>query len=241
MIWTEQVRVNTHDTDCNSILRPAAMQRYMQECANLQLHTLGPSNEQLRESGYAFLLSRITVNLYATAHPYEDLQVQTFACSESRGYSFFRCYRVLRKEELIAEASSQWAMVSISDRAMQRVNDYKPNFTCEPMLEMGAPERLVPPHGFEPPLLGTYPVRYADTDMNHHMNNTRYIDMLLNFIPMEGRTVTRFSVNYLKEAPFGEVLSVYGEDHGTDAVFRTVRSDGETNIKASFTFSPSEE
>lgn len=64
MKWTEKYRINTHDCDPAGFVRASLVLRYMQETANLQMKNLGPTNEQLRDEGRAFLLSRINMSLY---------------------------------------------------------------------------------------------------------------------------------------------------------------------------------
>ena len=51
MKWSEPIKVNSHDTDYNGVLRAGGVLKYMQEAANMQLHELGPSNDELMEKG----------------------------------------------------------------------------------------------------------------------------------------------------------------------------------------------
>ena len=184
-----------------------------------------------------FLLSRIGVAEYEPIYAYENLRAETWAVP-SRGYSFLRCYRLYRGDTLITEASTVWAYVEMDTRRPLRVEEYRPNFTTEPLSDFGAPDRIRIPHT-DLPLLGKYTVRYADTDRNGHMNNTAYADMLCGFLDMRGKRVSRFSINYMNEAPFGDGLSVFGsEGEGSEHLFRTLRPDGKTNIEASITLQP---
>ena len=59
MKWTEYIKVSPHDTDINTVVSASSLIRYMQDAANSQLHNLGPSNEDLRADGKAFILSLI--------------------------------------------------------------------------------------------------------------------------------------------------------------------------------------
>jgi acyl-ACP thioesterase len=71
------------------------------------------------------------------------------------------------------------------------------------------------------------------------MNNTRYADMLWNFLPgHETKRITSLDISYLNEAPLGCELEVYGGDSadGEGYVFRTVRKeDGKVNVLAKIT------
>ena len=75
----------------------------------------------------------------------------------------------------------------------------------------------------------------SDIDLNMHMNNTNYPDMLCDYIPgMENRRVLSFTVNYIHEARLGEELSVlYAERDGVQYL-RSLRADGSLNAEARF-------
>jgi len=67
---------------------------------------------------------------------------------------------------------------------------------------------------------------------NRHMNNTAYPDMFSTFLPLDNKRIAEITINYAKEAPAGDTLTVFcGEENGY-YYFRTVRGDGETNAEA---------
>ena len=232
MIFQYEFTVNSHSCDYNGIARPSAVMTFLQEAVNLQIEKYGPTDREMRASGRVFLLSRIGVAQYEPICAYERLRAETWAVP-SRGYSFLRCYRIYRGDRLITDASTVWAYVDMETRHPLRVEEYVPNFTTEPLSAFGQPERVRIPSA-ELPLLGKYTVRYADTDRNGHMNNTNYADMLCGFLDLRGKRVSRFSINYMNEAPFGEQLSVFGcAGEGGTQLFRSLRGDGKTNIEAS--------
>ena len=76
---------------------------------------------------------------------------------------------------------------------------------------------------------------YDRVDVNRHMNNTNYPDMLAEFLPMEGRRVRRMILNFQKEAPMKECLTVRRAFADDTYYFRTLREDGTVNIEAEVT------
>ncbi len=232
MIYRHSFTVNSHACDYNGIVRPSAVMTYLQEAANMQLKTYGPSYDEMKAGGQFFVLSRIGVTVHTPLRAYEQLHAETWALP-SRGFSFLRCHRILRGEDVICEATSVWALLDVATRRPLRVTDYQPNFTVEE-TEVVMPDRVrIQQENLQP--LGKYTVRYADTDQNEHMNNTVYADMLCGFLDLHGKYVNRFSINYFHEAPIGTKLDILGVagDEGAH-LFRTVREDGETNVEASF-------
>ena len=85
-------------------------------------------------------------------------------------------------------------------------------------------------------LCGEREVYYADCDGNGHMNNTVYPDMLFSFTPeakqKTGGRVVSLNVSFVSEAPLCDVLKVYTAQSDGARYFRTVRSDGKTNVEA---------
>ena len=232
MKWTERFHINSHDCDENGIVRASLILRYMQEAANLQLHHLGPTNEELRARGTAFILSRISMNLYRPLHAYEDITASTWGC-ESRGVSFNRCYQIMREDEVIAEAESVWGLIGIADHKLYRVDEIELGFGTDEPLTLDAPRRVHIPRDLQLSPVGERSVMYSDLDANRHMNNTNYPDMLCDFIPdMNQKRVTSMSISFAGEAKPGETLKIYMHENGGLYHFRTLRGDGSTNVEA---------
>jgi len=236
MKWSETYRINTHDCDAEGIVRASLTLRYMQETANLQMKNQHPSNEELRERDMAFLLSRICMRIYVPLYAGDGITVTTWAC-ESRGVSYNRCYRICRGNEVTAEAAAVWGLVGISDRRLIRVGEVDFGFAVDEPLDI--PTRVRIPHDRTLSLVGERQIVYSNLDVNRHMNNTNYPDMLCDFLPdMESKRVKEMSVSFANEAKFGEVLKVYTAKADDDEVseeeylFRTIRKDGLTNIEA---------
>jgi acyl-ACP thioesterase len=232
MIYRHSFTVNSHACDYNGVVRPSAVMTYLQEAANMQLLTCGQSYEDMKAAGQFFVLSRIGVVLHTPIRAYEQLHAETWAVP-SRGFSFFRCHRLLRGEDVICEATSVWALLDVATRRPLRVTEYKQTFDNVETPDLVLPDRIrMSRDGLQS--VGKYTVRYADTDQNQHMNNTAYPDMLCGFLDLHGKYINRFSINYFQEAPLGTRLEAFYEagEEGQH-LFRTVREDGETNVEAS--------
>ena len=187
------------------------------------------------EKGLAFLLSRFSAGFYTTVYAYDALTAETWGV-ESRGFSFNRCYRLWRGDQVVAEAVSVWALVDVESRRPIRVSEYTPGFDYEEMLTLDTPPRIVFPAASPLRLVGEHTVSYGETDMNMHMNNTRYSDMLCSAVSMTGKRIYRMSFNFLNEAKLGETVNIYSAHHGESDFFRTVRSDGKVNVEAQIVF-----
>ena len=234
MIWSENKTVSPHDLDFNNILSASGALRLLQDAAYSQMYHNPPTMDDLRAEGKAFILSRVAMSLYAPVFVHEKLVSQSWAC-ESKGFSFNRCCRLMRGEETVAELCAVWALVDTENGRLLRVEDYDQSYENEAPLTLDAPSRIRIPRDSVLSLVGEYAVSYNDVDINRHINNTNYPDILCGFLPdMTGKRVSKIGISYVHEAPLGENIKVYSTGGSEDGsyFFRTVRADGQTNVEA---------
>lgn len=243
MIFSAPLTVDFHDTDLYARMRPSAVLKYMQEAANLHLNTYGPSMDELRAGGQAFLLSRIRMSIHRALPAYTPIEAQTWVSMDDHGYSFNRYHRIMANGAVAAEAMSVWALVDLDTHRPIRVSEFTYNFTGDVPLDLALPRRIHFPAG--PDMVGERRVVYSDCDYNGHINNTHYPDLLCDFLPEgETRRVSDVVINFLGEAPLGDTLTVYrAADPERDGryLFRTRRADGSTNIEAVLTLADHDE
>ena len=239
MKHTEHYTVKWHDTDVNRRVRPSQILMYMQETANLQLERNMCNPDRLRdERGLAFLLSRVAIRIYHPLWTHEEIDVQTWVC-DGHGLAFDRCFRILRGDEVVAEAFSVWALMELGGQKLLRRDQFSYPFPGDEPLKLDLPLRFRVPHVEEMLLAGHRSIVYSDIDYNGHMNNTRYPDMLCDFTPeICDRQVTGVVLSYLHEAAFGKTLAVYRKDNGEEHLFRTVDEDGNTCLEARLLTAP---
>ncbi len=240
MTYQMPIQVRWHETDSNRVVTPTALQMFMQETANHQLHDLNFDLDTIRDERHVgFLLSRITTRIYRPLHVYEKIESQTWTCP-SRGLNFERCFRILRDGEVIAESYSSWGLMDLNERRLLRVEEAA-FFDVEPeekIIPEGVPLRFRVPQTGEMEKAGVRRIAYSDIDYNGHMNNTKYPDMLCDFVPnITDLRIVGLSLSFLNEAPYGRDLDVYrapyiGKNGENGFLFRTVDHEGSTCLEA---------
>ncbi len=204
----------------------------MQEAAHMHMTSYPPSPEQLRdEHGRVFVLSRASVSVLRTLSACEEIEVTTWA-SPTHGASFPRSVEISSGGETVARISSVWALVDTLNHGICRPEDYPCTYTTEPPLETALPIRFRIPRDTQFELVGEYTPSYADLDLNRHVNNTRYPDILFGFIPeLKEKPFRDFGISYLHEAYAGETLKIYISRSDECVFIRSVRPDGQTNTE----------
>lgn len=235
MIYTETLTTRWHDTDANRHVRPTAMLVYMQETSNKHMESCGLSLDALRdEKKLAFLLSKIRMYVYRPLYAFEKIEVQTWTCP-SHGLAIPRFYRILRDGEVIAEADSTWALLDMENERLLRADECDVfNFEDEEAPPIDVPARFKLPKGAELESVGERRIVFSDLDYNMHMNNTKYPDMLCDFIePENTEKVCGIFLSYVNESAFRDTLEIKRAFDGKTYYFRTVsKSTGKTCLEA---------
>ena len=225
MKYSKKFTTKWHDTDANRIVTASKIIMYMQETGNLQCKEYGNPLDQMRdELGQGFILGSISLRILKPLHAYEDIEVFTW-CKEARGFSFIRYFQILRDGEVVAEASSLWALVDINTKSLVRgvaeMDKFYP--IDEPLDESNLPKRARIKRDAPLTKIGERKIVFSDLDYNMHMNNTKYPDMVFDFLPeREGSYISGIALSYAKEAAYGDTLGVYLGEADADGYIEVV-------------------
>ncbi len=234
MKYSAQFRLTSMDIAPNGSVRPGALLRYFQEAINLQMHDNPPSTEDLFDNGLAFILSRTTMKIYTSLRVYDKIKVVTWA-NTSKGATFIRSAQIFINAELAADIITAWALVDFKNHRLVRVKDAVLGIgTLDELPDIPLPEKIRFPEEREMNLMGEKHIVYGDIDRNNHMNNTRYVDMICDFLPdVENKAVRSFTINYLTESKLGEVLDIYHTSDSENDYFYASKKDGTHSVDVS--------
>ncbi len=228
------------DVDFTKSLKYSTLFGYFQDTAGEAADKLGVGIDTLNERyGVAWVLARIRVEFDRIPIWNESITVETWPHPPGR-LEFERDYRVRDAHgNIIVSAVSNWVLFDIVTRELKRSDlieiDYPP-FIQEHALERG-PGRLRPSGQTEAvykKLIG-----YSDVDINGHINNSRYIDYIMDCFPVESHrrcSLKSIEVNYMKEAFPGDTLVMYRDvpsaGAGTVYVEGVNEADGRPSFRA---------
>ena len=100
--------------------------------------------------------------------------------------------------------------------------------------DMEMPEKV---SGDSLSLVDTRKVRYTEIDLNGHLNNTEYIEFMLDTHEVDfykKNRITSILINYDKEIKAGEVVELYSNKNEPEVIRGTV--DGVNRFTASITY-----
>lgn len=241
-VYSETYSVLYHDTDPRNVLRPGSIARIMQETANHHMRERKPSYEDYFAMGKTYILSRMNFEISLDLKPYDDLVSQTWL-GKDKAATFLRCYRILRGGKEAVRAYSEWAVVDMNTGRLVRTSEIEnDHYEHDAVPEMRIPIRFLIPRAGDWQETHPHYVSYADVDLNGHMNNTHYPDMIWSRIPdVDQCRVTSFSLRFRSEAPLGSTIeiqrlradSVIEDGKGADTTyyFKTA-ANGKPNLDA---------
>ena len=204
------VKVASYDVDSADRIRLSAVLRYQQEAGEQHLGPAGLGWRDLSSHGIAFVASRWHAVIHRLPILEEEVTLTTWH-RDRKGPRFFRCYEWRDAAgNLLIEGVMLFALVSVTDHRLLRGDEF---MALAPLADVTRTVGCADPGRLtmsDPMAAGAYEVRWSDIDRNGHMNNTRYADLLWDFLPAiwQGRDPADVQIHFAGESRQGDTLSL---------------------------------
>lgn len=183
------------------------------EVATLHANDLDFGYYRLMETGDAWVLSRLTIEMKRWPVINDYYSVSTWVESVNRHFSE-RNFEVRDANgEILGYGRSVWMAINIKERSIASLAalDSLYAVVSEKECPIEKIKRFTPFDNDEQVKSSHYTFRYCDCDFNRHVNTVRYIELFLNQWPMEffdRYLLKRLDIAFLKEEHFGEKVQV---------------------------------
>ena len=208
-MYKEKILIASTDTDCNLELRVSNLFKIFQLVGFHHIRALKLGQDELDKHNLLWVLVRMDVNIYRTPKLDEEILVTTHP-GEKRSFIFPRYYQIYdKKGNLIINVSSLWALIDKDTRKVSIKPDMINIKGETSKVDMPQPEKVV---GDSALLADTRKVRYTDVDMNGHLNNTSYIEYILNIHDNDfykSHRIKSIRINYDKEIKPTDIVNIY--------------------------------
>lgn len=207
----QQHTVRLDEVDCTAHMHLHTLSNWMQELANQHAMELGVGMNKLHKEQITWVLSGARYRIHRLPKWGEQVRFET----APRGlYRFFvlRDFRVYDAQGgLLVEAMTSWLLLNMQTKSI--VRDYQFPFAVEPDAKNLAlmPERLNAEQT-DWTLHRKRKIHWTDLDPNQHTNNAKYVEMVLNSIPVDlfqKHSLEELTMTYLSESVIGDVLELY--------------------------------
>lgn len=210
-IYEEIYKVHTYDVDLNDNLKISSIFKYMQDIAASHALELNTSYYDLVDKDLMWVISRAKLEILKYPTFGDKLKIRTWVKGIDKAFVLrdFIIYDI--NDNVVAKATTCWLLITISSKRPQRpkiVMDKMPIVSDEYAL-FNIPSKILESSTAD--LVYNYLISYSNIDINQHVNNTNYIDILLNSFEEEmfsKHTIVTFQINFLSECTYGNSLSI---------------------------------
>ncbi|MGN0984765.1 MAG: acyl-[acyl-carrier-protein] thioesterase [Gemmiger sp.] len=239
--YTKQFEIYRHDGDHRGLVKPGALLRYAQQIATEHAYAVGLTDEVYAATHTAFVLAKTALHITRTPRVDETLTLVTQPERTKRAVNK-RITRVLDASG--AEAAlldSRWVLIDTEKRTILRKHPDQFNIAWAADVERELPMRMTKAAAGDCVPMGERTAAYSLCDMNGHLNNTRYADLLCDALPPEiwdHRELTDLLIFYHREVPRGESFALAGAATAPGQWYFNATRDGLSAFAASLIFTP---
>lgn len=205
-----QTEVQNADTDFRSLLKPSGMLRYVEQVSADHARRFGMDDQFFKDHGVAFLVGKQAVSFTRVPHRAETITLTTRAECSKRG-SIKRITTVTDAAgQELAMVDCRWIVVDLAEGHILREPGWTVDGFWNENVEGELPMQL---HKCRENLTsaGMFTARYSQCDLNGHLNNAFYLDVVCDALPLDvmRQGPVRFvSINYHRELPLGQSMEV---------------------------------
>lgn len=217
-IYEQTYSIDSRDVDGHAQCRPSALLGYLQEAATGAAEQFGFGRELLMERyGAVWVVTRTMYRLDRPLFWNDELTLQTWHRG-GKGAIMYRDYDLFSGGERIGEAVSAWVLMHLDTGRIEKLSkftEFARNYGEDRCKDVVLTKLRFP---VEPSPVETRVMRYSDTDINGHVNNTRYADFACDTVRLEEREknefVSRLQIDFLAQCWPGETMELLSAVNG---------------------------
>lgn len=214
-VWTENLRIQSFHMDPTGSALITSICNFLQEGASMHAEKAGFGFEQMYSRNQFWVLTRLKIVIESYPHWMDELTLKTWSRGKN-GIFYLRDFFIENNHQKpIIKATSSWAALNTKSRKPEVVTHLEDELKTH-SEEIALEERLEKlPELQTPVLLRTRKIEYTDIDIVFHVNNVKYIEMIINSYPKEKHIknqIHSLEVNYLGEALYNDTVLIYKDD-----------------------------
>jgi acyl-ACP thioesterase len=230
-------QVRSYETDPQGRLQVPILCQLLQEAATAHAAILGVAVESLIDSGVAWVLSRLHLEMERWPAADEEILVETWPEAASRLFTERRFDVIDGSEDRIGAISTLWLVLDLERRRPVRLPARITDRLHE--HELGSEPRkfsdLIAPDPIEHAL--DFTVRRSDLDLADHVNNTSYVEWAIEAVPDDvwvSCDLAELEIHFLSECHHGQAVVsrslVIERGNETDVRHQLMRPDDDTEV-----------
>lgn len=224
-IWEENFRILSFHMDPQSKAHLTSICNFLQEGAGAHAESAGFGFEDMMKRNQVWVLSRLKVEIDKYPVWQEEIKLNTWSRGRDGIFYIRDFFFKDNYDKKVLKATSSWAAINVKTRRPEIVAGLEEGLQSQ-KNKMVFNERLNKLPGLTNPVfMRKRTIEYTDIDLVYHVNNVKYIELIINSFTSEilmSNRVKNLEINYLGEAKFGEEVMIYNEKLGSDEFLMNV-------------------
>lgn len=220
-MYSEKRKVLTTDIDPNLEIRLSTLTRYMQDIATEHVNKHHFGHDDLVKDNNIWVVVRMEMKINRLPVLDEEITISTHP-GETKAFMFPRYFEVYDKHKnLLVSVSSIWVVTNYETRkiVLKPFGDRNlPSETSKDDLPL--PEKIKNTDTADK-LVDNRKARYSEMDMNGHINNTHYLDYILDTHDFEfykKHRIVNIKINYEKEVLNNDLIELFSNNSNPEIV-----------------------
>lgn len=210
-IWLNEYKIMSFFTDTNAQATIPVLCNLFQESAGNHAAYLKCDPHTLFQNMQAWVLTRISVNIFRLPKWQDNVTVKTWVVGTERFFSR-RDFEITDSQgNILCVACSNWAMINLKTKRPDKLDSvlnafhFLPEKTAidNPKSKLQAVSNIQSKSERQ--------VHYSDLDINNHVNNVKYVEWIIDtysYELLQNNRITSLAVNYLNEARYGDKVNI---------------------------------
>ena len=218
-MFDKKFHIGSNDVDQFLELKLSSFFKMMQDVSTEHAEVLGIGKSNTIDKGLFWVITRIELEILRAPKYLEEVVLKTYPGDDLR-FIFPRYFLMEdNKGNPLIRASSTWMVLNRETHnvCLNPFNGFKaPIEHYEGELHLPQKVKVG-----EASLIEKRKVRYSDIDLNGHLNNTKYIDYIIDLHDSDfykENRISHFLINYEKELKDNDELSLYSDSNNPEYI-----------------------
>ena len=209
--------VNLSDIDYSGLLSYESIFNYFQDIATIHANMLGVGYKNAIKNNMFWVAVKTVVIINNRPDMSDEIIVETYP-SEPNGIRCDRNYNIYNlNNELLISGKTEWTVINFNTKRPTEIRNFYPNdieyVTDKPKVEDPYSKYPTSLEGFD--YAFSYTVKSTDIDLGEHLNNAKYIRIILDNLSIEELNkinIKKIEINYRTPALCDSIIDFYKKE-----------------------------
>lgn len=226
-IYTKKWEIFISQCSINSSLRYTELSNLFQLTAAKHSDLGGMSYFEMQENNQAWVLSRMRLEIEHLPIWHEEVEVKTWI-ENLDGVRAIRNIQMTQDGKSIAGASSLWVVLNTEKKRPEGIAINHDHLSKHPNLKATQKDYNQVDLNFETKKVANYKVKYSDLDIVKHVNNVKYLEWCLDYVPLElleNNAIKALDMNYLNELNYNDEVTIESSKLINNSIYLYIKKD----------------